>query len=323
MFEMPEAAIDFIEFDIGGGFGIRGEFYPEDFLIPFAARRVGCAVKWIEDRREHLLAANHSRDVRCELEIACRRDGYILGLRGAIFADMGAYARSTGGIVTANAARCLPGPYRISNFACDVHAFLTNKAPVGTYRAPGMFEANFFCERLLDIAAADLGIDPADMRRRNLVPASAMPARRGKLVPYAEGETVYDSGDFHSAFERACREVDWDKFKRSGRDAEGWYHGIGIASFVASSGVGPNEHARLLLHPDGKLQLHVGSSTMGQGHETIFAQICADVLGIPHTAIKVLHGSTTLLDNGFGTFHSRATVMGGSAVHHASMALIE
>src|SRR5262249_22493967 len=168
-----------------------------------------------------------------------------------------------------------------------------------------------------------LGIDPADMRRRNLVPASAMPARRGKLVPYAEGETVYDSGDFHSAFERACREVDWDKFKRSGRDAEGWYHGIGIASFVASSGVGPNEHARLLLHPDGKLQLHVGSSTMGQGHETIFAQICADVLGIPHTAIKVLHGSTTLLDNGFGTFHSRATVMGGSAVHHASMALIE
>jgi carbon-monoxide dehydrogenase large subunit len=324
MLDLPESSIDLIELDIGGGFGIRGEFYPEDFLIPFAARRIGRPVKWIEDRREHLLAANHSRDVRCDLEIACRSDGTILGLRGAIFADMGAYARSTGGIVTANSARCLPGPYRIANFACDVHAFLTNKTPVGTYRAPGMFEANFFSERLLDIAAVDLGIDPAEIRRRNLIPASAMPSSRGKLVPYAEGETVYDSGNFHSAFERAVAEIEWHKSKLSeGRDAEGWYHGVGVASFVASSGVGPKENARLLLHPDGGLELHVGSSTMGQGHETVFAQICADVLGVSHDVIKVLHGSTTLLDNGFGTFHSRATVMGGSAAFETSKALIE
>jgi aerobic carbon-monoxide dehydrogenase large subunit len=324
MLDLPESSIDLIELDVGGGFGVRGEFYPEDFLIPFAARHVGRPVKWIEDRREHLLAANHARDVRCDLEIACRRDGTVLALRGSVFADIGAYARSTGGIPAANAARCLPGPYRIANFQCDVHVFLTNKTPTGTYRGPGMFEANFFSERLLDIAAADLGIDPAEIRRRNLVPAAAMPSARGKLVPYAESETIYDSGDFHSPLNLALAEIGWDKARLAqGRDSDGWYRGVGVACFVASSGVGPKEHARLLLHPDASLELRVGSSTMGQGHETVFAQICAEVLGISPDAIKVLHGSTTLLDNGFGTFHSRAIVMGGSAVFETSKGLIE
>ena len=153
MLGVTEADIDMIEVDVGGGFGVKGEFYPEDFLIPFAARLVGRPVKWIEDRREHLIATNHSREVDCELEIACKRDGTILAMRGHVSADMGAYIRTNGGVVPAKAAQFLPGPYRIRDIALTVEAFVTSKTPVGTLRAPGRFEANFFRERLLDIVA--------------------------------------------------------------------------------------------------------------------------------------------------------------------------
>ena len=144
MLGVSEKDIDMIEVDVGGGFGVRGEFYPEDFLIPYAARYVGCPVKWIEDRREHLTATNHSRDVECEIEIACMRDGTILGLRGHILSDMGAYIRTNGGVVPAKAAQFLPGPYRIRDIAITVEVLMTSKTPVGTMRAPGRFEANFF-----------------------------------------------------------------------------------------------------------------------------------------------------------------------------------
>src|SRR5262249_11413389 len=144
MLGLPEAAIDLIEVDVGGGFGVRGEFYPEDFLIPFAAKKLGRPVKWVEDRRGHLLSANHSREIDCDLAIACRRDGTIVGLRGKIFGDMGAYIRTNGGVVPAKAAQFLPGPYRIANIGVQVAMVMTSKTPVGTYRAPGRFEANFF-----------------------------------------------------------------------------------------------------------------------------------------------------------------------------------
>jgi carbon-monoxide dehydrogenase large subunit len=139
MLGLSEHAIDMIELDVGGGFGVRGEFYPEDFLIPFAARHVGRPVKWIEDRREHLMATNHSREVDCDLEIACTRDGVILGLRGHIYGDMGAYIRTNGGVVPAKAGQFLPGPYRIRDVAITVEALMTSKTPVGTLRAPGRF----------------------------------------------------------------------------------------------------------------------------------------------------------------------------------------
>lgn len=324
MLDLPEKSIDMIEVDVGGGFGVRGEFYPEDFLVPYVAHALGRPIKWVEDRREHFAATNHSRDVMCDLEIACRRDGEILALRGEIFADIGAYARPTGGIVAANSARCLPGPYRIRNFACTVNAFVTNKTPSGTYRGPGQVESNFFSERMVDMAAADLGIDPADMRRRNLTPAAEMPSRRGKLVPYPEGETVYDSGDYPAALERALAEIGWrERQAEQGIEKDGWRCGVGIASFVSSSGVGPKETARVAVRADGAIEVHVGSSTLGQGHETVFAQICADSLNVPFEKIRVFHGSTTHLEEGFGTYHSRAIVMGGSAVVTAAQNLVE
>lgn len=314
MLGMSIDEIDLIEIDVGGGFGVRGEFYPEDFLIPFAARKLERPVKWIEDRREHLMAINHSRDVACELSIACRSDGMFLGLRGKVFSDMGAYIRTNGGVVPAKAAQFLPGPYRIPHVGVSVEAFLTNKTPVGTYRGPGRFEANFFRERLVDMIATDLGIDPAEIRRKNLITEAELPYPIDGLVPYEE-PTAYDTGDYLAAFERALSEIGWhEKKSLQGRLIDGVRHGIGLGCFVESGGAGPKENAMLSLEVDGSLTVAVGSSVLGQGLETVLGQIAADTLSIPFDRIRVLHGSTTLLDEGFGTYHSRAVVMGGSAV---------
>jgi aerobic carbon-monoxide dehydrogenase large subunit len=313
MLGLSEHAIDMIELDVGGGFGVRGEFYPEDFLIPFAARHVGRPVKWIEDRREHLMATNHSREVDCDIEIACTRDGVILGLRGHIYGDMGAYIRTNGGVVPAKAAQFLPGPYRIRDVAITVEALMTSKTPVGTVRAPGRFEANFFRERLLDMVARDLGLDPVEFRRKNLISEAELPFATGKLVPY-EGETDFDTGDYHATFERALREIDWlEKKALQGCLIDGRYHGLAAVPFVESGGSG-KENARVSIEPDGSVTVHVGSSVLGQGLETTLAQVAADTLGLPFERVRILHGSTTYVREGFGTFASRSMVVGGSAV---------
>jgi carbon-monoxide dehydrogenase large subunit len=313
MLGLSEHAIDMIELDVGGGFGVRGEFYPEDFLIPFAARHVGRPVKWIEDRREHLMATNHSREVDCDIEIACTRDGVILGLRGHIYGDMGAYIRTNGGVVPAKAAQFLPGPYRIRDVAITVEALMTSKTPVGTVRAPGRFEANFFRERLLDIVARDLGLDPMEFRRKNLISEAELPFATGKLVPY-EGETDFDTGDYHATFERALREIGWpEKQVLQGCLIDGRYHGLAAVPFVESGGSG-KENARVSIEPDGSVTVHVGSSVLGQGLETTLAQVAADTLGLPFERVRILHGSTTYVREGFGTFASRSMVVGGSAV---------
>jgi aerobic carbon-monoxide dehydrogenase large subunit len=314
MLGLAEADIDMIELDVGGGFGVRGEFYPEDFLIPFAARKAGRPVKWIEDRREHLMSANHSREIDCDLEIACRADGTILALRGRVSGDMGAYIRTNGGVVPAKAAQFLHGPYRIPNLKIEVSAYMTSKTPVGTYRAPGRFEANFFRERLFDMAARDLGIDPADFRRKNLIRESELPYSIGQLVPY-ETPTEYDSGDYHASFECCLEEFGWTRKQHlQGRLIDGRYHGLAATAFVESGGAGPRENAKLTVERDGSVTIDVGSSALGQGLETVFAQIAGDVLLLPFEAFRVRHGSTTLVHEGFGTYHSRALVMGGSAV---------
>src|SRR5712671_4181441 len=192
---LPDDAIRMVENDVGGGFGVRGEFYPEDFLIPFAARFVGRPVKWIEDRREHLIATNHARDVACELEIACDRDGIILALRGHAKADVGAYIRTNGATGARNTAQILSGPYRVPNIHMLVSLLVTNKTPVGTYRGPGRFEADFFRERLFDMAANDLGIDPVEFRRRNLIAEAEMPYPLARVVEL-DLSTETDSGDY-------------------------------------------------------------------------------------------------------------------------------
>jgi carbon-monoxide dehydrogenase large subunit len=270
-------------------------------------------VKWIEDRREHLMATNHSREVDCELELACMRDGTILGLRGRVFADMGAYIRTNGGVVPAKAAQFLPGPYRIKDVAITVEAFVTSKTPVGTVRAPGRFEANFFRERLIDLVARDLGLDPMAFRRKNLIAEAELPFATGKLVPY-EGETDFDSGDYHAAFERALAEIRWnEKQSLQGKLIDGRWHGLAATPFVESGGSG-KENARAVVEPDGSVTVYVGSSVLGQGLETTLAQVAAETLKLPFDRVQILHGSTTYLREGFGTFASRSMVVGGSAV---------
>jgi len=319
--DMAEDRIEIVEPDVGGGFGGRGELYPEDILVPVAAIRAGRPVKWIEDRREHLLSANHSREVECDLEIATTRDGTILALRAAIRADMGAYTRTNGGVVPAKAAQFVPGPYRIPDYACTVAAVMTNKTPVGTYRGPGRYEANFFRERLFDLAAADLGIDRVAFRMKNLLTAADIPYPVGALVPYETPDHL-DIGDAAAGLRRVLDAIAYDDIKGlSGRSVDGRLHGIGMACFIESGGGGPGETARFVIRPDSRIELYMGSTTMGQGHETAFAQIAADALGVPFEAIAVFHGTTSFVPIGWGAYASRSMVMGGSAVLQAADAV--
>ena len=320
---LPETSVDLIENDVGGGFGARGEFYPEDFLVPFAARLTGRAVKWTEDRRENLVATQHARDADCEIEIACARDGTILGLRGHAFVDVGAYIRTNGLVAPRNIVQFMSGPYRIPNIDLDVRLQFSNKTPSGTYRGPGRYETDFFRERLLDMAARDLGIDRVEFRRRNLIAKAEMPYHIAHIAPF-EADTEYDSGNYGSTLNRCLKEFDWAKKSAfDGRLIDGRYHGIGLGCFIEGGAAGPKENARFVVEKDGSVSAYVGSSAIGQGLETVFAQIAADALELPFDRVRIFHGSTTYLREGFGSYHSRAVVMGGSAMLNAAVTLKE
>jgi aerobic carbon-monoxide dehydrogenase large subunit len=312
---LPETAIRLVENDVGGGFGARGEFYPEDFLIPFAARLTGRPVKWIEDRRENLIATNHARNADCELEIACDTNGNILGLRGHAVTDQGAYIRTNGPTAARNIAQVLTGPYRIPAARIDVSLIMTNKTPAGTYRGPGRFEADFFRERLFDIAAKELGIDRVEFRRRNLIAEADMPYALPTVQPLDIASET-DSGDYRITLERCLKEISWPaKAEMQGKLIEGRYHGSAVGCYLEGGASGPKEGARLLIEGDGRVLVFVGSSSIGQGLETVCAQIAADALELPLDAINgVLHGSTDHVAEGFGAYSSRSVVMGGSAI---------
>ena len=323
-FGLPEPAVELIQLDVGGGFGVRGELYPEDYLAPIASRRAGCPVKWIEDRQEHLLATNHSRDIACTLEIAARRDGTILALRGRVLGDLGAYARTNGGIVPVRTVQFLPGPYRIPDYRCDAEIVVTNRTPTATYRGPGRFEANYFRERLIDLMAADLGLDPAEVRLANLLGPDELPCDIGELVPGDTG-TAYSDADYPAGLRRLLDEAGYEEWRgRQGETgADGRRHGLGIACFVESSAAGPPEHAQIGADESGRIEVRVGSSSFGQGVETGMTQIAADALGVAPDAIDVRHGTTSLLPDGSGSYHSRSTVMAGNAVAEAAAAFRE
>jgi carbon-monoxide dehydrogenase large subunit len=321
--DLPDECVDMVEVDVGGGFGVRGEFYPEDYLIPFAARKLNRPVKWTEDRRENLLASNHSREADCEIEIACDTDGTILALRGHAYVDAGAYIRTSGSTPARNVAQFLSGPYRIPNIHVESELLLTNKMPIGTYRGPGRFEADFFRERLFDIAAKDLGIDPVEFRRRNLVSKEEMPYDIATITPLEKKEQ-FDSGDYRITLDRCLAEIGWqEKARLQGQLIDGRYHGLGVGCFVEGGAAGPRENARIEVDPDGSILVYVGSSNLGQGLETVCVQIAADALQIPMNRIRLFHGSTTHMKEGFGSFHSRSVVMGGSAILAAANELKE
>jgi carbon-monoxide dehydrogenase large subunit/6-hydroxypseudooxynicotine dehydrogenase subunit gamma len=316
---MPEGRIHFFEPDVGGGFGARGEFYPEDYLVPFAAMRVGRPVKWIEDRREHLTGIHHAREQVHDLTLALRRDGTILGLHDRFYVDMGAYIRVLGVLIPELTSSLLSGPYHVPHYWCDYLAVLTNKTPIGTYRAPGLFESNFVFERILDMAAARLGLDPADVRMRNLIRPEAIPYKLGTT---ALGHDVeYDSGDFPAVLRQVLDHVDYPKLRaeQAALRAQGVYRGIGLCSYIQKTGLGPHEGAHVRVDASGEITILTGASSVGQGLETALAQVAEDTFQVGLDRITVRHGNTDDLPYGTGSYGSRATVMAGSAVHRAAL----
>jgi len=305
LLEYPEHLIQFVELEVGGGFGIRGEFYPEDLLVPWTAMRLGRPVQWIEDRREHLMAANHSRQQWHETELGFDRDGRIVALVDRFLTDMGGYIRTHGVLVPELTGALLPGPYRIPNYLSEIRCVLTNKTPTGTYRGPGRFECTFVRERLMDIAAARLGIDPLELRRRNFVTPAEMPYEVGGAS--LNQRTVYDCGDYASALDQALDALDYEGARKAQAEARrhGRLVGIGVASLVEKAGLGPWEYARVEVDATGHVVVYSGVAAVGQGIDTTLAQVCADELNVAPEQITVVHGDSARVPFGVGGFASR------------------
>ncbi|MET7333754.1 xanthine dehydrogenase family protein molybdopterin-binding subunit [Nonomuraea sp. NPDC005650] len=318
---LPPARVLLRETHVGGGFGPRGELYPEDVLVCLAAVRLRRPVKWIEDRQEHLVATNHSRDQRHRLRALVRADGLIEALDADFVLDQGAYVRTHGATVASLTASMLPGPYLVPNFRVRAHIRLTHKTPAGTYRSPGRYEGTFARERLIDKIAHELGIDAAELRRRNFIPAAQMPYRRP--VQAMGTQLVHDSGDYALLQEKvwAAFDVEGVRKRVAERRAAGEAVGFGYGFFVEKSGLGPYEGAHVSVDVSGAVTVTCGASSVGQGVDTVLAQIAAGVLGVPHDRIRVVRGRTDRFGHGRGAFATRLSVMAGSAVADAAEAL--
>jgi carbon-monoxide dehydrogenase large subunit/6-hydroxypseudooxynicotine dehydrogenase subunit gamma len=316
------SAIHLHEGHTGGGFGVRGELYPEDVLVCVAAMRLRRPVKWIEDRREHLVATNHSREQRHFARIAVDADGRILGIDDKFFHDQGAYIRTHGARVMARTLWSIPGPYHVPAYRAVGHFRLTNKTPAATYRAPGGFESTFVRERLLDAVADKLGIDRIELRKRNLIRCEEMPYRRAFDQAQAE-DLLLDSGDFSGLFDKALRKLDWPAMRTSiaERRRNGEAVGVGFSVFFDESGRGPADGARVTVDASGDVELITGGASVGQGFETVMAQICADALGVDYRRVRVIHGQTDRIAFGIGAHASRATVLTGNGVNAAALNL--
>jgi carbon-monoxide dehydrogenase large subunit/6-hydroxypseudooxynicotine dehydrogenase subunit gamma len=321
MLDRPPSSVHLHEGHVGGGFGIRGELYPEDVLICLGALRLNRPVKWIEDRREHLFAANHSRQQHFRVRAAVDRDGRLLGIDGEFFHDQGAYVRTHAATVPDLTAAMLPGPYRMDAYRMVGRVRLTNKTPCGTYRAPGRYESTFVRERLMDAVAARLAIDPIAVRRRNLIAASAMPFARD--FDTLGTELIYDSGDYAALLDKALDVAGWQKLREQidRRRAAGEAVGMGLAMFVEKSGLGPFDGVRVTVDGSGAVEVVTGAASVGQGMETVIAQICADTLGVDYRQVRVVHGQTDRIAFGMGAFASRVTVMTGEATRLAATRL--
>src|SRR5262245_11376136 len=328
MLGLGDAQIHFVESDVGGGFGARGEFYPEDFLVPCLARRLGRPVKWVEDRREHFLAINHSREQQWSVVAAADGHGRLLALDAALTNILGGYLRTHGVWVAALTASYLPGPYRWPNYRCHVTCLVTNKTPTGTLRAPGFYEGSFVRERVIDMLAARLQLDPAEMRRRNLARPDEAPYTVNTVAAAVSGRNADFAGeDFGAIFEHALKAAQYEARLSAcrARNAAGGdvRFGVGLAAVVETSGTGPFESARVTLTSEGAIVLAAGATAVGQGIATTLAQACAEVLQIPPADIAVHLGDTQRMPHGVGSSASRSAVMAGTAVYLASTRLRE
>ncbi|MFQ5827979.1 MAG: molybdopterin cofactor-binding domain-containing protein [Candidatus Methylomirabilia bacterium] len=316
--ELPAHKVRVIAPDVGGGFGTKACGYAEDVLVPLVARELGRPVKWAETRREHLMSAAHARDQLHEIEIAATRGGTILAVRDRIWLDLGAY-NSWGIVLPYNTVAHLLGPYRIRNLAVEFKAVVTNKSPNAPYRGAGRPETVFAMDRIVDCLARELGIEAAELRRRNMIGADEMPY--DTAMPYRDGNPlIYDSGDFAAALEQALEASGYARFRKEQAElkANGIYQGIGISAYVEGTAIGPYEGATVRLDRTGRVVVATGACCQGQGHETSLAQIAADVLGVPLDWVTVIGGDTDRIPFGVGTFASRSAVLAGNAIATAT-----
>jgi aerobic carbon-monoxide dehydrogenase large subunit len=324
MLDFPEHHLRVIAPDVGGGFGIKGVVYPEEIAVPLLALRVGRPVLWVEDRREHLLAATHSRQQDLEVEVAAMSDGRLVALRFDSVGDVGAYSvyPFTSAIETLQTGRHLPGPYGFEHYQNHIRAVVTNKSTVGPNRSVSRPIGNLVTETMMDLIAERTGLDPADVRRRNLV--------RPDQFPYhsVTGQ-VYDSGSFVQALDKVLEMIDYRGFREQQREAlaQGRYLGVGLSSYVEQTAQGtPSLQGRgmdnvagydsavVRIDPSGKVLVAVGVSGHGQAHSTTFAQVAAQQLGVPLTDVVIIEGDTATTPYGMGTWSSRSAVVASGAI---------
>jgi carbon-monoxide dehydrogenase large subunit len=308
----PEQTLRVIAPDVGGSFGIKDCIFPEDVLVPYLALRLGQPVKWVEERRENMLAY-HGRGINLDIEAAVRRDGVVLGMRVRSVADIGAYFLLTTSSAPFNTVRRITGPYQIPAVDVELLGAVTNKTPTGAYRGTGSPEAAFCIERTMDLIAKDLGLDPAEVRRRNFIPPDAFPYQS------AAGLT-YDSGQYPEGLERALELLDYAGWREKARrrTPDEPLLGIGLATFTKSSGASGDhriESARVTIDPSGQVTVYTGISPHGQGNATAFAQLVADELGVHPSQVRIQHGDTAVVPFGEGTSASRGLIVGGSAIY--------
>jgi len=314
---LPPHKIRVIAPDLGGGFGTKASGYAEDALIPIAAMALGRPVKWIESRREHMSGAAHARHQVHAISLAAARDGTILGVRDRIWLDLGAY-NVWGVVLPYNTVAHLIGPHRIKNMRVDVQAVVTNKTPNAPYRGAGRPETVFAMDRIVDCLARELRMDPAEIRRRNYIRPDELPYDFG--MPYRDGNPlVYDTGDFPAALEKALDASGYRRFRgeQSALRARGIHRGIGISGYVEGTAIGPFEGATVKLDLAGRVLVATGAVNSGQGHETSFAQVAADALGVPLDWVTVVGGDTAAVPFGVGTFASRSAVTAGNSIADA------
>ncbi|HVT68075.1 MAG TPA: molybdopterin cofactor-binding domain-containing protein, partial [Trebonia sp.] len=323
---IPAAQIHVSAGDVGGAFGAKGPVYPDQVAVIAAARALNRPVKWIEERSESFTATTHGRDQVADLELAADADGIITALRGTVHAGMGAYFTPNGpGSLLGRLGPMLPQGYRIEHFDVELIGVFANTTPIGPYRGAGRPEAAYFTERLVDLMARETGIDPAELRRRNFIPADAFP------YTTATGLT-YESGDYQAGLGLLLEKFDNQSAERARLTHPGQLLGRGIAAFVEPGGIVPKapgpdgtvgDKATVTVAPDGKVTVAVGTSGHGQGHETAFAQLAADLLGVPYEDVTVVFGDTDTAPFGYGTFGSRSLVAGGTAIHGACQAVLD
>jgi carbon-monoxide dehydrogenase large subunit len=305
----PEDRIRVIVPDVGGAFGAKGSIAPEAALAALLAIDLGRPVKWVEVRRENFLASYQGRGLDAEAELAIDGAGRALALRARLVADLGAYLYPTTAVVPETTALLLTGVYVIPAADVEIVGVATTKVPTGPYRGAGRPEACYVIERMMDLAARELDVDPAEVRRRNMIPPDRLPYR----TPLG---LVYDSGDFPRALAEAQRLLGYDAWRNEQRRAreQGRLVGIGLSMYVERAGTGLWESAAASVEPGGRVVVRTGSTPQGQGHETTFAQIAADALGVDPGAVVVEHGDSAIVPRGMGTFGSRSTTVGGSAL---------